>query len=157
LQREDVLVNSVYGDGLQALARLAARHGDDALQSWADTHARRVLDRLLERCYDERRGLFFNLDGRDERRADHVKTVISLLPLLLADLPAAVAARLVDHVADEREFWAPFPVPSVALDEPAFSRNSRVDGRRRIWRGPCSLNTNWLLATGLRRHGRHDL
>src|SRR5262249_26136940 len=34
---------------------------------------------------------------------------------------------------------------------------SRVDGRRRIWRGPCSLNTNWLLATGLRRHGRHDL
>jgi hypothetical protein len=157
LQREDVLVNSVYGDGLQALARLAALHGDDGLRSWAEAQAHRVLEGLLERCYDERRGLFFNLDGRDERRADRVKTVISLLPLLLADLPADVAARLVDHLADEREFWAPFPVPSVALDEPTFSRDSRVNGRRRIWRGPCSMSTNWLLATGLRRHGRAEL
>src|SRR5205823_3433800 len=63
LQREDVLVNSVYGDGLQALARLAERRGDEPLRSWAATRAQRVLDRLLERCYDERRGLFFNLDG----------------------------------------------------------------------------------------------
>ena len=25
--------------------------------------------------------------------------------------------------------------------------------RSRIWRGPCSLNTNWFLVQGLRRHG----
>jgi hypothetical protein len=147
--REDVLVNSVYADGLQALARLGVK--------WAGPQAERVRDALLERCWDERRGLFFNLDGSGERRADRVKTVISLMPLLLADLPPEIAARLVEHLADPREFWAPFPVPSVALDEPAFSRDSRVDGSRRIWRGPCSLSTNWLLALGLRRHGHADL
>jgi hypothetical protein len=83
--------------------------------------------------------------------------VISLLPLLLADLPPDPAARLLEHLTDEREFWPRFPVPSVALDEPAFRRDSRVDGRRRIWRGPCSMSTNWLLSLGLRRHGRDDL
>ena len=28
-----------------------------------------------------------------------------------------------------------------------------VEGQRRIWRGPCSMSTNWLLARGLRRNG----
>jgi hypothetical protein len=154
---EDVLVNSVYADALQSLARLAARKGEAELEQWACATGRRVLDALLERCYDERRGLFFNLDGRREHRADGVKTIISLLPLLLADLPGGVASRLVEHLADPREFWTAFPVPSVALDEPSFRRDSRVDGSRRIWRGPCSLNTNWLLSLGLRRHGQDAL
>jgi hypothetical protein len=154
---EDVLVNSVYADGLQALGRLASRQGDPELAAWATSTSQRVLDALLERCWDERRGLFFNLNGARERRADRVKTVISLLPLLLADLPADVAARLVEHLAEPREFWARYPVPSVALDEPAFRRDSRVDGSRRIWRGPSSLNTNWFLTLGLRRHGEDAL
>lgn len=154
---EDVLVNSVYADALQSLARLAARRGAAGLEQWASATARGVLDALLERCYDERRGLFFNLNGRKERRADRVKTIISLLPLLLADLPDDVTARLLEHLTDPGEFWTPFPVPSVALDEPAFRRDSLVDGSRRIWRGPCSLNTNWLLSLGLRRHGQGAL
>ena len=152
-----MLVNSVYADGLQALARLAARRGAAELEQWANGTARRVLDALLERCYDERRGLFFNLNGRKERLADRAKTIISLLPLLLADLPDGVAARLLEHLTDPREFWTPFPVPSVSLDEPAFRRDSLVEGSRRIWRGPCSLNTNWLLSLGLRRHGQSGL
>jgi hypothetical protein len=156
-QFEDVLVNTVYADGLESLARLAAHGGAEDLRRWADSRANAVVDRLLERCYDERRGLFFNLSGRRERRDRTVKTVISLLPLLLADLPADVVARLLEHLTDPREFALPFPVPSVARDEPSFAANSLVEGRRRIWRGPCSMNTNWLLSTGLRRHGRHDL
>ena len=154
---EDVLVNSLYCDALQALARLASRRGAAELERWANATAGRVLEGLLDRCYDQRRGLFFNLNGSDERRADGVKTIHSLLPLLLADLPREVATRLVEHLADPKEFWAPFPVPSVALDEPVFRRDSRVNGSRRIWRGPSSLNTNWLLALGLRRHGEETL
>src|SRR6185312_14891018 len=151
------LVNSVYADGLRALARLAGRVGEAELERWAESAAARVLAALLDRCYDERRGLFFNLDGPRERRADRVETIISLAPLLLADLPPGVATRLVEHLTEPSEFWAPFPVPSVALDERAFSSRSFVDGSRRIWRGPCSLSTNWLLWLGLRRHGHPEL
>jgi hypothetical protein len=154
---EDVLVNCVYADGLQALARLARRRGDAALERWSAASARRVLQALLERCYDAQRGLFFNLRGPRERRAEAVKTIHCLMPLLLADLPPEIATRLVEHLTDRREFWSAFPVPSVALDEPTFRRDSLVDGSRRIWRGPCSLSTNWLLTLGLRRHGEESI
>jgi hypothetical protein len=156
-QWEDVLVNSVYADGLASLAGLAARAGSAELREWAERQAGIVRDGLLARSLDAGRGLFFNLEGRRERPAGRVKTIHSLLPLLVPGLPEEVVSDLLEHLTDPREFWAPYPVPSVALDEPTFSPDSQVDGERRIWRGPCSMSTNWLLARGLRRQGRADL
>ena len=154
--QEDVLVNSVYGQGLRALARLAECAGRPELVAWANGRADAVTAALLERCYDAERGLFFNVAGRDECRGT-VKTVHSLMPLVLPDLPSDVADRLVEHLTDPREFWAPYPVPSVALDEPTFTRDHRLRGVRFIWRGPTSMNTNWFLVHGLRRHGYEDV
>ena len=153
---EDVLVNSVYADALASLARLARRVGDDQLATWATARADATLAALLERSYDERRSLFFSLAGRHERRIE-LKTIESVMPLAIESLPAEVAARLVEHLTDEREFWSRFPVPSVALDEPSFVPTAEVRGTRCIWRGPCSINTNWLLVRGLRRHGYGDV
>jgi hypothetical protein len=150
--QEDVLFNAVYGDGLRALARLATAAGDGALAAWAERRANVVTAALLERCWDERTGLFFNLVGRRERRLTR-RTVLSLLPLLLPDLPRAVVARLVEPLTDPKAFWTPWPVASVAQGEAGFTRDNRVRGLRFIWRGPCSFNTNWFLAQGLRRHG----
>jgi glycogen debranching enzyme len=156
LQWEDVLVNSVYVDGLASLARLARRSGEGELESWAEARAHVGLEALLDRCYDDRRGLFFSLAGSGERRIE-VKTIVSLMPLLLGALPGEIAARLVEHLADPTEFWSPYPVPSVALDEPSFIPTAELHGERCIWRGPCAPNTNWLLARGLRRHGYDQL
>jgi glycogen debranching enzyme len=149
---EDVLVNSVFLDGLTSLERLAARGGDAELERWARERADRTLAALLERCWDERRGLFFTLAGPDERRIA-VKTIISLMPLAAERLPAEIAARLVEHLTDPREFWTAYPVPSVAIDEPSFVPDAEIGGERCIWRGPSSPPTNWLLSRGLRRHG----
>ena len=44
-------------------------------------------------------------------------------------------------------------MPSVALDEPSYTDDSHLRGLRLIWRGPCSMNTNWFLHQGLLRHG----
>jgi hypothetical protein len=154
--QEDVLVNAVYGQGLHALARLAARGGREATARWAARAADSVTASLLERSWDERLGLFVNLAGPDERRS-RVKTIHGLVPLVLPDLPRAVADRLVEHLCDPLTFDAPYPVPSVALDEPTFLRDHRLQGFRFIWRGPLSLNTNWLLVHGLRGHGYDDV
>jgi hypothetical protein len=153
--QEDVLVNAVYGQGLRALARLAARSGRDAVARWAARTADDVTSALLERAWDERSGLFVNLAGLDERRA-RVKTIHGLMPLVLPDLPSGIVDRLAGHLADPRTFGAPFPVPSVAVDEPTFTRDHRLNGFRFIWRGPLSLNTNWFLVHGLRGHGRDE-
>jgi hypothetical protein len=152
--QEDMLVNAVYGQGLRALARLATRAGRDAAARWASRTADDVTAALVERAWDERSGLFVNLAGPDERRAT-VKTIHGLMPLVLPDLPPEIVDRLAAHLEDPQTFGAPFPVPSVALDEPTFIRDHRLSGFRFIWRGPLSMNTNWFLVHGLRGHG-HD-
>ena len=152
--QEDVLFNAIYGDGLRALARLAG--DDDELARWANEHAERVTAALLERAWDPQSGLFRNLVGRSERRT-RTETIHGLMPLLLEDLPKDVAARLVERLTDQRAFWTPWPVASVARSEPTFNRTSHIHGVRFIWRGPASMNTNWFLVHGLRRHGYDDV
>ena len=46
-----------------------------------------MTEALIDRAYDDEAGLFWNLDGPDERPS-RIRTVISLMPLVLADLPA---------------------------------------------------------------------
>jgi hypothetical protein len=149
---EDVHFTSIYAQGLRALARLADRASDDSLASWARGTASRVTDALMERSYDARAGLFWNLVGAREEQV-RVKTIVSLMPLILEDLPRTAVESVVEHLADPSEFWLDYPVASTARDERAF-----VPTRTRlIWRGPMSMNTNWFLAHGLRHHGYPDL
>ena len=148
---EDVLVNTIWIDNLKALARLARRANEEELASWAEAKAVQALQSLLERSWDVNRGLFFNLDGSEEKRPD-VKTIQCLMPLLLDDLPPEMVERLLEHLTNPKEFGAPYPVPSVALDEPSYSDGCNFGRTRLIWRGPFSMNTNWFLWQGLLRH-----
>ena len=149
---EDVHVNAIYGQGLRSLARLALRAGDEGLAAWADAQAERVTRALMERSYDPGSGLFWNLVGRREQPV-RVKTIVSLMPLILTDLPRSAVESLVEHLSSADDFWLPYPVSSVARSETAFT-----PGRTRlIWRGPLSLNTNWFLVHGLRAHGYGEL
>jgi len=149
---EDVLVNAIWIDNLKALARLAGRAGQAELAAWADAKSAQALQSLLERAWDPGRGLFFSLVGSAEIRTT-AKTIQCLLPLLIEDLPSEVAEHLLAHLTDPHEFWPAYPVPSVALGEPSYDDDSHIHGIRLIWRGPCSMNTNWFLHQGLLRHG----
>ncbi len=113
---------------------------------------------LLERCYDERTGLFYDLAGRAERQV-RVSTWSSLAPLALGALPEDVRRRLVEeHLLDPRRYHAPCGIPSVAREEPSFKPGFAL---WRCWRGPSWVNTAWLLVPpmrelGLRAGGRAD-
>ena len=151
---EDVLVNTIYGENQRVLGELLESVGDAAGASAMRTRAAHTTEGLVSRCYDEEAGLFFDLAGRREERL-RVNTVSSLLPLALPDLPSKVAERIVGHLTDEREYAAPFPVPSVAMNEPSYAPG--IVGTKLVWRGPSWMNTNWYLARGLRRHGRAEI
>ncbi len=151
---EDVLVNSIYGENQRVLAGLLERIGDAAGASEMRRRAARTTDALVAKCFDPGRGLFFDAAGKDERHLA-VNTVSCLMPLILPDLPPEAADALVAHVKDDREYAAPFPVPSVAMDEPSFVPG--VVGTKLVWRGPVWMNTNWYVSRGLRRHGHADL
>jgi hypothetical protein len=150
---EDVLVNSIYAENERVLAELLARAGDPAGAEEMRRRARRTTTALVDKCYDRDAGLFFDLAGADEEML-RTNSVSSLMPLLLPDLPAPIAATLIDHLGDPREYAAPFPVPSVAMNVPSFSAGPVG---KLVWRGPSWMNTNWYLSRGLRRHGRADV
>ena len=151
---EDVMVNTLYAENQRVLADLLARNGDPDGAATYRERAGRTVAALLERCWDDGRGLFFDLAGREERRLA-VDTVTSLFPLLLDDLPAPIVERLVAHLRDPQRYDAAFPVPSVARDEPSY-RPGTVGGTL-VWRGPTWINANWYLVRGLLRHGHDDL
>ena len=121
---------------------------------------------LVDRLWDEDRGLFFDLArgtaaiprqteavGSDHRIP--VSTWSALAPLALPDLPEEIGHRLVrEHLLDPERYWTPVAPPSVSASEPSFEPRDWQNWLvRRYWRGPTWINSAWLIWLGLRRLG----
>lgn len=131
----EVLVNTLWSLSLQALRRPSATPA------------------LVERLWDERRGLFFDEAQPGGVRPD-VVTWASLAPLALPDLPEEIGRRLVEeHLLNEREFLTPVAPPSVAVGERGYEPDGGHGPIRRYWRGPTWINSAWMVWLGLRRLG----
>ena len=145
----EVVVNVLWG-----LARMAA--GEPS-----------ITPALVDRMWDERRGLFMDLARGDLARPDEmdelpggdrrtrVSTWSALAPLALPDLPEEIGRRLVEeHLLDPERYWTAYPAPSVSAEEPSFeARDWENLMVRRYWRGPTWINSAWLIWLGLRRLG----
>jgi hypothetical protein len=116
-----------------------------------------ITPRIVERLYDERRGVFHQIvRRRGERDATphRVVTWATLSPLALPDLPEEIGRRLVEeYLLDPERFWLPVPPPSVSAADARFSRRDRFLGLRRYWRGPTWINAAWMVWLGLVRLG----
>jgi glycogen debranching enzyme len=143
---EDVLVNVAHALSLRSLGRMS---GDP---SW-EAEAARVEEALVERCWNPRRGLFFDLAGRSERQVE-VSTWSSLAPLVLEGIPLEIRERLAaEHLLHPRRYGARFGVPSVSMEEPSFRPGFCA---YRTWRGAAWMNTAWMMVGGLRMLGASD-
>ena len=148
---EDVLVNSIYAFSLRSLARLL---GDSPEAAEFRREADKTRDALLEKCWNEKAGAFFDLSGVSEKQVE-VVTISSLMPLVLSDLPRRIVERLVEQwVRNPDHFWLPYPLPSVPASNPKFMPGNP---RGFIWRGPTWVNTNWFLSHSLKGHGYLEL
>ena len=148
---EDVLVNSIYAFSLRSLARLL---GDSPDAAEFRREADKTRDALLEKCWNEEAGAFFDLSGVAEKQVE-VVTISSLMPLALSDLPRDIVERLVEQwVSNPEHFWLPYPLPSVPASNPKFMPGNP---RGFIWRGPTWVNTNWFLSHSLKGHGYPEL
>jgi len=145
---EDVLVNVFYALALRSMARMDPAEA----AKWAG-RAESVEGALMERCHDERTGLFFDLAGRDERPVA-VSTWSALAPLALPGLPQDMRRRLVEeHLLHRGRYRVGWGIPSVALSEPSFNPNFAL---WRCWRGPSWMNIAWLLVGPMRELGYVD-
>ena len=151
---EDVAVNSLYAENQRVLAHLLADIGDGAGATELSERADRTVKGLVQRCWDAADEDFHALAGHAERPLPG-DTIAGLLPIVLADLPAALVQRIVDRLEDPSEFGTSCPVPSVSHRSPAY--RPAPAGGTVLWRGPSWINANWYIARGLRRHGRDAL
>jgi hypothetical protein len=131
----EVLVNTMWSLSLQAMGRPSPTPA------------------LVERLWDERRGLFLD-EVQPGGARPGVITWAGLAPLALPDLPPEIGRRLVEeHLLDEREFLTPVAPPSVAASEPSYEPDGGRGPIRRYWRGPTWVNSAWMVWLGLRRLG----
>ncbi len=150
---EDVMVNSIYADALKSIARLWEILNETEKAKRFRRRAIAVANAIMEKCFDEKDGLFYSLSGKNEEKLK-TNTIVSLFPIMLDEIDKDALNRLIEeHLLNKKEFWLPYPLPSVPQSEPTFNPNKM----HYIWRGPSWLNTNWFIVRGLRKHGHNDI
>ena len=147
----EVTFNTIYALGLEALSDIFADMKDESKAGYYRTRCAEVEKAIFAECYDSASGLCFDVDANTgEFLAE--PSISCLFPLALNNVPQEKYESLVSHLTNTEEFWLRFPVPSV----PRNSRYFEPNDKRYLWRGPTWINTNWFIASGLRRHGYDD-
>ncbi|MFW9852558.1 MAG: trehalase family glycosidase, partial [Candidatus Thorarchaeota archaeon] len=148
-----VLTNSLLAWGMEAFANLLEEMNRTEGAYELRENVDRIWHSLLRYSWNEKDGLFFNLEmkkgGFEQIK---VNTISSLIPLLL-DIPSDIKNMLVEHITDKTEYWAKYPIPTVSMTEKSFdpSNNSL------LWRGPTWINTNFFIWLGLRKHKENKI
>ncbi len=151
---EDLTVNVLMARGLWDLAHLGEEWGIPEAHE-ARTWALAMERAILQRMWHPEDQTFYSLHHPNETETPlRCLTVASLLPLGLPHLSPHQEQALVQALRDPQRFCPPYPVPSVALKDPAFDPEVRPPVQ--IWRGPTWINMNWLLVRFLVERDLHD-
>jgi len=128
----------------EVLASMALEVGDTVRASYYTSQRALLIDAVQDTCWDNATGFFYNVDKASGQWI-RVKTITGFLALLAGIATTEQATRLVnEHLLNASEFWTPYPVPSTAINEPAFTNV--------YWRGPVWINTNYFTILGLQRY-----
>ncbi|MFK7738758.1 MAG: trehalase family glycosidase [Planctomycetota bacterium] len=95
-----------------------------------------ILETVRQKMWDEKSGMFMDLDPKS-RRKTNVKAAVGFYPLA-TDIPnQAQVDSMVDLLASRDEFWAKYPVPSIAMSDSTFDGSGRWKGTRKgsPWNG----------------------
>jgi glycogen debranching enzyme len=146
---KDAGINAIYAVDLECMERLAPLVGDDPA-IFAERR-RRLVDSMMRLMYDEREAAFYDLQEPGSRPL-RVRTPTIFFPLAIPEIDEQIATRVLEaHFDRDDEFGAPLPLPSVAMNDPAFFRGDT----QFIWRGGTWAFIDWFLFHALKKRG-HD-
>jgi hypothetical protein len=111
---------TVYG-GRVALAAMAKALGKSSeADRWADD-AETIRKLIVDRLYDPEDGAFYDLDANNHFVKVRSTATLRVLGEHVADAPLFQTIWR-KQVHNPAAFWAPYPFPSAALDDPTFVR-----------------------------------
>jgi glycogen debranching enzyme len=148
---EPPLFNAIYLWSELALAEIAKLVG--AEEGPHLTAAGRIRDGLVRRLWDPEHGRFLAYNVRTRHRIGKA-SVDAAVPLLDPELPEPMVTATVNELRSPH-FEAPGGIEHFLI--PSYDLRGRGFDRRRYWRGPVWINTDWLVWRGLRRHGETEL
>jgi hypothetical protein len=134
-----------------ALAEIAEILGEDP-GPFLD-HAERVHQGLLDHLWDPEARRFFAYDVRAGQRI-RKESIDCVIPLLDPQLPTSAVTAIVADLTSPN-FDPPPDVEHYLI--PSYDIAGAEFDRRRYWRGPVWINTDWLVWRGLLQHGRRPL
>lgn len=141
---KDTAFNSIMIANLKLLAGIAAELKIDEDAIYFMKQAEDIAIAMREFMLEEE--IFYSTYGKDYKKIK-VKTWAIFTPLFAEILSREEAKKLVtDHLLSKKEFWTKYPVPTTALNEPAFDSKG-------FWRGPTWIGTNWFIYKGLIKYG----
>lgn len=107
-----------------------------------------VKKRMMESCYDPETEFFYDLDKNGKMRK--IKTVAITNVLIEGVVDRKLADRVIErHLFNEKEFWAPIPFPSLALDEKLWVKNLDGNSWNYYSQGLTALRTQrWMVRYG---------
>ncbi|GAB3542451.1 trehalase family glycosidase [Pontibacter brevis] len=137
---KDAAFNTIYAQNLEAMADLCQLAGDADEQYFQD-QARQTADSIFRYMYDEQDAAFYDLYGHHFNKLK-VRTGTIFFPVVLRSVPNEVCRQVLErHLLHKDGFHVPYPVPSLAVDEPAFNPDESLY----IWRGPTWVVFNWFM------------
>ena len=111
----------------EAIAELAAEFGQqDLAEKYRGIVARRI-KAVQEKMWDPQTQFFYSLD-RDSHAKIPVRTIQGFLTLACGAATHEQAEALVKQLQDPKQWWATYPIPTVALDDPKFGADAMLRG-----------------------------
>lgn len=142
LSLEDLAFNAILIRANSLLTEIAAELDRD-LPGWLWERMKKA-PHALELMWSEAHQQYFSRNYDTFELIDE-PSIMTFMPLYAGTISKSRAAHLVG-LMKSKAYKLNFPIPSVPSGSSFFSPN-------RYWQGPTWINTNWLIADGLKRYG----
>lgn len=118
-------VNAVYYGDLLALSDIAKFLNNFSEAEYYSKKAETVKKLILEICYDENDNFFYDVDKNGAMRKILSISITNVFTEHLLD--AEFMDKIYqEHLKNPKEFFTPYPFPSIAMSDPQFRKN--IDG-----------------------------
>ena len=103
-----------------ALSKMAKALGLKEEAAKYRSEANEVKEKIFQYCYDKDENFFFDVDRSGNKRKYFSSSVIHLFLEGVLEPRDAFTERLyAQHIKNPNEFWTPFPIPSMAVNDPS--------------------------------------